>query len=126
MLAHNSERGEVPLSVGGVDLVIAAEMGRLAALSARLGSPTFDDFYRRLVGVEIEACRAGIELLCVGGDFGKALVLMTLKDLPACSNAFRDALLHSAGKSTQPGKARAAARPRASRGGRGRNLPTPD
>ena len=65
MLPHNAQRGEVPLQVAGVDLVIAAEMGRLAAVSSRLGCQSFPDLYSRLANVELNAVFAGVELLAV-------------------------------------------------------------
>lgn len=97
-LAYNSERGEVPLTVGGVDLVIAAEMGRLASMSSRLGCQSFADLYLKLVNVELNTVLLGIELLSVKGDAGKAVKSITLRDLPACKDAFAAALLHHADK----------------------------
>jgi hypothetical protein len=97
-LACNSERGEVPLTVGGIDLVIAAEMGRLAALSSRVNSQSFMELYLKLAGVEVAATVAAIELLAVKGDGAKAVAAMTIADLPACKDAFMAALLHHAGK----------------------------
>jgi len=97
-IAYNSERGEVPLTIGGVELVIAAEMGRLAALSTRLGAKTFMDMYAPLVGAEINAVMAGVELLAVRGDVGKALKEMTLSDLRTCVDAFGKVFAHHADK----------------------------
>lgn len=97
-LPYNAERGEVPLTVGGVDLVIAAEMGRLAAISTRLRCETFMELYMKLAGVELAATLAGIELLAVSGDPTAAIKSMSIADLPACKDAFVAALLHHADK----------------------------
>lgn len=96
----NAERGEVPLTVGGVDLVIAAEMARLASLSARLGCQSFVELYLKLAGVEVAATVAAVELLAIKGDATKAVAAMSIADLPACKDAFIAALLHHAGKSS--------------------------
>lgn len=97
-VAYNSERGEVPLTIGGVELVIAAEMGRLAALSTRLGAKTFMEMYSPLAGAEINAVMAGVELLTIKGDVGKALKEMTLSDLHKCVDAFVKVFTHHADK----------------------------
>jgi hypothetical protein len=104
-LPYNAERGEVPLTVGGVDLVIAAEMGKLAAVSARLGCQTFMELYMKLAGVELQATLAGIELLAVSGDPTAALETISIADLPACKDAFVAALLHHADKTKGNGEA---------------------
>ncbi len=95
-LAYNSERGEVPLTIGSVDLVIAAEMGRLAALSTRLGAKSFMDMYTPLANAEINAVLAGVELLTIKGDVGKALKEITLSDLSKCVKAFGKVFTHHA------------------------------
>lgn len=95
---YNAERGEVPLTVGGVELVIAAEMARLASLSTRLGCQSFMELYLKLAGVEISATVAAVELLAVRGDPTKAIAAMSIADLPACKDAFMAALLHHADK----------------------------
>lgn len=95
-VAYNSERGEVPLTIGGVELVVAAEMGRLAALSSRLGSKSFMDMYSKLADAEVNAVLAGVELLAIRGDVGKALKEITLSDLHKCVGAFVKAFSHHA------------------------------
>ena len=92
----NSERGEVPLTVGGVELVVAATMGGLAQVSSRLGCQSFGELFRKLTEVEINAVMAGVELLAVRGDTGKALKAMSIADLPACRTAFLAAMMHHA------------------------------
>lgn len=97
-LSYNAERGEVPLTVGGVDLVIAAGIGALAILSTRLGSQSFLELYSKLAGVELAATLAAIELLTVNGDPSAAIKEMSIADLPACKDAFVAALLHHSDK----------------------------
>lgn len=125
MLPHNAQRGEVPLQVAGVDLVIAAEMGRLAAVSSRLGCQSFPDLYSRLANVELNAVFAGVELLTVRGDAGKAIAGITLRDVKPCQDAFIKALLfHTEGQ--QEGNGAAASETSQSPGGNGKDLPTSD
>ena len=95
MATYNSERGEVPLTVGGVDLVIAATMGGLATVSSRLKCQSFSELYSKMANVEINAVIVGVEALAVKGDVGAAMKALTLKDLPACRDAFITALAHS-------------------------------
>lgn len=97
-VAYNAERGEVPLAIGGTDLVIAAEIGALASLSTRLGCQSFMELYMKLVGVELAATVAAVETLTVKGDPTAAIKKMTIRDLPACKDAFTAALLHHADK----------------------------
>ncbi len=100
-LPYNAERGEVPLTVGGVDLVIAAEMKGLAALSTRLGNPGFSDLYAKLVGAEINATIAAVECLAVKGDGVKAAAEMSLADLPKCTESIAKAIAHHAEKASK-------------------------
>lgn len=90
----NGARGEVALRVAGVDLVIAATMKGLAAVSTRLGSQSLSDLFVRLSGTEVAATMAAVSLLTVRGDAEKAVEAMTLKDFPACAEAFAKALAH--------------------------------
>lgn len=92
--AANGARGEVSLRVGTVDLVIAAEMGRLAAVSTALDCKSFGDLYQRLLGVEVAATIAGVQHLAVKGDGARAALELTLHDFPACAKAFAAALGH--------------------------------
>ena len=100
-LSYNAERGEVPLSVGGVELVIAAEMRGLAALSTRLGNPGFSEMYAKLIGAEINATMVAVECLAVKGDGEKAAASMTLADLPRCTEAIAKAIAHHAEKASK-------------------------
>ncbi|MGB5903812.1 MAG: hypothetical protein WBH00_13270 [Xanthobacteraceae bacterium] len=122
-LTYNAERGEVPLTVGGVELVIAAEMGRLATLSGRLNCQSFMELYTKLAQVELQATMAAVETLAVKGDPTAASKAMTIADLPACKTAFIAAFLHHGGKSSGNGEAAKGKRKSRSRGGNGLDSP---
>ena len=91
MLA-NAARGEVALKIGSIDLVIAAEMGRLAALSAKLGCDSLTDLWTRITSMEINAVIAGIQTLTVQGDVKAAMAELKLKHFKDCQDAFVAAL----------------------------------
>ena len=93
-LPVNGARGEVALRVGKVDLVIAAEMGRLAAVSTALDCKSLADLFTRLSGVEVAAVTTALPLLAVRGDAQAAVKTLTLKDFRACADAFNKALAH--------------------------------
>ncbi|MBZ9873491.1 hypothetical protein LB542_21910 [Mesorhizobium sp. BR1-1-9] len=93
-LEVNGARGEVALTVGGVDLVIAATMAGLAAVSTRLECKSLADLFVRLSGVEAAATMAAIELLTIRGDKFAAVAALKLKDFKACADAFAVALSH--------------------------------
>lgn len=93
-LPVNGERGEVALRIGTVDLVIAAEIGRLAALSTALQCRSLADLYERLFGVEVAAVVEGIRCLAIRGDSSAAIEMLTLADFPAAKTAFEAAVTH--------------------------------
>lgn len=93
-LEVNGARGEVALTVGGVDLVIAATMKGLAALSTELGCKTFNDLFVKLSGGEIDAAVKAVRHLAIKGDGAKAAEAMELSDMPAAVMAFNQALGH--------------------------------
>lgn len=90
----NEARGEVPLWVGDVPLVLAAEMGRLSAVSSRLQCKSLNDLFLRLSDVEAAATIAGIELLTVKGKPLEAIQKLRLKHFGACRVAFLAVLAH--------------------------------
>jgi len=96
-LEVNGARGEVALTVGGVDLVIAATMKGLAALSTALGCKTFNDLFERLSLGEINAAMNAVRLLAVKGDGAKAADAMELSDMPGALAAFNKAIGHHLG-----------------------------
>ncbi|GAJ91039.1 hypothetical protein [Rhizobium rhizogenes] len=93
-LSVNEARGEAPLWIADVPLVLAAEMSRLAAVSSRLQCKSLNDLFLRLSGVEAAATWAGIELLTVKGDVVKALEALKLQHFTACAVAFSAILAH--------------------------------
>lgn len=97
-LPVNGARGEVALRIGKVDLVIAAEMERLAFVSTALECKSFVDLYQRLLGAEVAATMAAIQHLTVRGDASQAVQELRLTDFTACKNAFTAALMHHVGE----------------------------
>jgi hypothetical protein len=93
----NGARGEVALKAGGVDLVIAAEIDRLAAVSTELECKSFAELYQRLMGVEVAATIAGVRHLTVKGNGEAAAAKLKLRDFAACKVAFAEALVHHLG-----------------------------
>lgn len=90
----NGERGEVNLNIGGVELVIAAEMKRLASLSTALELSSLQGLYERLLGVEVVATMTAIRCLTVRGDAALALSKLKLSHFADCKIAFSAALSH--------------------------------
>lgn len=90
----NGARGEVALKIGNVDLVIAATMGGLSAVSTRLECKSFQDLFLRLSQVEPSAVLAAIELMTVRGDVAKAMKTLKLKHFNDVSTAINVALSH--------------------------------
>ncbi|WFU88989.1 hypothetical protein QA644_08090 [Rhizobium sp. CC1099] len=87
-------RGEARLLIDDVELVLAAEMGRLSAVSTRLQCKSLNDLFMRLSGVEAAATLAGIELLTVKGNALEAITKIKLKHFSACAAAFSAILAH--------------------------------
>ncbi|WP_065091504.1 hypothetical protein [Rhizobium leucaenae] len=90
----NEARGEVRLVIDDVELVIAATLGGLSAVSSRLQCKSLNDLFTRLSGVEVSATEAAIALLTVKGDAIEALTKLRLKHFLACASAFTAALSH--------------------------------
>jgi hypothetical protein len=90
----NGARGEVALKIGDVDLVIAATMTGLAAVSSRLGCTSLQELFVKLSGTEVAATMVAISLLTIKGNAEKAVETLTLKDFPSCAEAFAKALSH--------------------------------
>ena len=105
-LPVNEGRGEVAVTVDGVELVVAAEMERLAHLSARLQCATLHDLYQRLAGAEPAAMYACLDLFVLRGDAGAAKAALSLDGLVTLSRAMVKALAHHSGPSS--GNARGA------------------
>lgn len=93
-LPVNGARGEVPLWVGDVPLVVAAQMEGLSVLSTRLECKSIQDLFTRLTGTEVAATRAALASLMVKGDSAKALEKLKLKHFAAIATAFSAALAH--------------------------------
>ncbi|MBC7148070.1 MAG: hypothetical protein H5U22_01720 [Rhizobium sp.] len=94
MAEVNGARGEVELKIGDVELVIAATMQGLAAVSTRLECKSLADLFTRLSGVEVAATLAAVDLLTIRGDKAQALKKIKIKHFGACSAAITAALAH--------------------------------
>jgi len=90
----NEARGEARLVIDGVELVVAATMGGLSAVSTRLQCKSLNDLFLRLSGVEVAATVAALELLTVKGDRIEAITKLQLSHFPACAAAFSAILAH--------------------------------
>lgn len=93
-LEVNGARGEVALRIGKIDLVIAATMEGLSAVSTRLECKSMGDLFQRLSGVEPAACSAAVELLTVRGDKAAAVKALKLRHFKDCAEAINAALAH--------------------------------
>ena len=93
-LPVNGARGEVGVTIGGVDIVVAATMGGLAAVSTDLGCKSMQDLFDRLSNVEVAAAMSAIRHLTVRGDASAALAVLKFGHFPALSKAFEAALAH--------------------------------
>lgn len=93
-LECNGARGEVPLRIEDIDIVIAAEIGKLAAVSTALGCKSMTDLLLRLGGAEPSAVLAGLRFLTVRGDSDKAIEKLKLRHFNECAIAFDKALSH--------------------------------
>lgn len=96
-LPVNGARGEVPLRIGEVDLVIAASMEGLSSLSTRLECKSMADLFGRLSNVEVAAAVAAVDLLTVRGDKKAALAGLKLGHFSAVAGALAQALSHHFG-----------------------------
>ncbi|NZD50541.1 hypothetical protein [Rhizobium leguminosarum] len=90
----NEARGEARLVIDDVELVLAATMGGLSAVSTRLQCKSLNDLFLRLSGVEAAATVAGIELLTIKGNAIEAITKLKLKHFSACAAAFAMILAH--------------------------------
>lgn len=90
----NGARGEVALKIDDIELVLAATMEGLAAVSTRLECKSLADLFLRLSGTEVAAATAAISLLTVKGDAAAAIGKLKLKHFAAVSTALTDALAH--------------------------------
>ncbi|HEY0120547.1 MAG TPA: hypothetical protein VGC14_02100 [Rhizobium sp.] len=93
-LPVNGARGEAPLWIDDVPLVLAATMQGLANVSSRLECKSINDLFTRMSGAEAAATWVGIELLTVRGDRHDALDKLRLKHFTTCAAAFSAILAH--------------------------------
>lgn len=124
-MVFNPLRGEAKVTIGSVEITMAATMERLAELSDTLRCETLQDLYRRLTGAELRASREAIRLLTVSGTQGDeklkahqagqaALAELGLGDMGALQAAFLSMMAalvrdpETTSEDSEPGKAPAA------------------
>ena len=105
-LPVNGARGEVALTVGDTELVIAATMEGLATVSSHLGCKSMEELFDRLTRVEVAAAMAAIRFMTVEGDREAALRQLKLSHFDAIADAITLALGHHF--EGQPGNVEAA------------------
>lgn len=88
----NPARGEVSLSIDGHEVILAAELGRLASVSKALDCQSLEDLWGKLTSMEVGAVMAGVGALTVRGDKAGALNALRLRHFKACQEAFIAAL----------------------------------
>ncbi|MGX5710492.1 hypothetical protein [Brucella lupini] len=93
-LPVNGARGEVGVTIGGVEIVLAATMKGLAAVSQELGCKSMNDLFARLSDAEINAAMVGLRHLTVQGDAAAAIERLNLSHFASLSTAFQAALAH--------------------------------
>lgn len=94
MTPVNEARGEVGISIGGADIVIAATMEGLARVSTELKCKSMTDLFTRLAEVELAATLAAIRHLTVRGDPTAAIAALNLSHMADIGKAFNAALSH--------------------------------
>ncbi len=97
MQPANEARGEVAVTIGGVDLVVAAEMERLAQLSAVLDCQSLADLQRRVFQAEPRAMFGVLATCVVRGDSEAARSKLKIPGCLDLSKAMQKAVLHHLG-----------------------------
>jgi len=93
-LPVNGERGDVGITIGDTEIVIAATMEGLANVSTELKCKSLIDLYERLGQVEVAATLAGIRHLTVRGNKEAAIAKLKIRHFKVISEAFNAALAH--------------------------------
>lgn len=82
-LRFNPARGEAAVTLGGVEIVLAVEMERLAQLQAVAAVDDFPTLYARLIGFHLPTVRHALGTLVLRGDARAAAAALTLNDMAA-------------------------------------------
>ncbi len=91
-MVPNKERGEVAVTLGGVDLILCAEMTRLATLTTAMGVKTFAEVYEGLIGFHPPTVLLAISAFTIDGDAEKACELIKPKDMGEFQRAMLELL----------------------------------
>ncbi|APO74270.1 hypothetical protein AM571_CH01435 [Rhizobium etli 8C-3] len=100
-LPANTLRGEAPLKIGSVDLIVVIEFGRLVSLSKAVGTDSLDELYRRLLGFEPWTVACALRCLVLHEDgpekeaalAAKAISELSVADEAAWQKAMNTAML---------------------------------
>jgi len=90
-IRFNPARGEAVAVLGGVELVIAVEMERLAQLQTLANIDDFPTLYARLIGFHLPTVRHALATLVLRGDAKAAAAALTLNDMAAWIEAITQA-----------------------------------
>jgi len=93
-LPVNGARGEVALTIGDTELVIAATMEGLASVSSHLGCKSMAELLERLSNGEVAAAMAAIRFMTVQGKRDDALKALKLSHFDALADSITLALAH--------------------------------
>jgi tRNA G37 N-methylase Trm5 len=84
----NSARGEVPLKIGTAEVVLCAEMQRMAMFSDRLGNTGLKTIFQRLSESDVSALYSFIDCFTIDGDVAKLKAeIKTFEDLAKIQEA---------------------------------------
>jgi hypothetical protein len=90
-LRFNPARGEAVAILGGVEIVLAVEMERLAQLQTLAAVDDFATLYVRLIGFHLPTVRHALATLVLRGDGKAAAAALTLNDMAAWIEAISKA-----------------------------------
>lgn len=100
----NAYRGEAPLQIGPVNLVIAIEFGGLARFSAATGLDDIAAIMRALIGFSPARAALALECFTIDGDWKEAVKHLSLAHSSVWREAFSLALADHMEKSAGPSK----------------------
>ena len=90
----NPERGEVELELSGETFVLCAEMARVAAFCAEIGSNDVQKMYSRLVNNDPVAIAAGVRHLCISDNADQLAAKFHFRDFARANMELCKAIGH--------------------------------
>ncbi len=91
-MAANKAKGEIAVTIGGVDLVLAVTPDGLARFDATMAAGTFHEIYRLLSGGGPVAVREALKCFVVDGDGENAWNNLKPHEFMVFGNAMLEAL----------------------------------